>query len=645
MKCLLVTLLLGLSAASAAAEPSIGNVLVRQQWPWDDKVYIDYDVTGMDAAAPKDVVVTAYNGETLLGELPCASLGGTRYNITKDGRYRIVFDPSKGGDVVRGDLSKFNVALSLVNSTADSEILYKIVDLASGEVTDVSRAELLNGNYGAVEQSFEFVGTTSLQDVLIWTGVTNNIAYKTTHMVFRKIRPGTFTMGSPEGESNNRKDARETQHQVTLTKHFYMGVFKLTRAQWMLINKAPPVADSYTNNQKAKEAYEDTDKETYSATYMYYNILRGNYTTYPEEGGNWPTDGHRVSSSSFIGKLRAAATIDGYIVDLPTEAQWEYACRAGTEGISYNGKGSISGLIYDQKEIGRFKPNAFGLYDVLSNGGYGEVVLDYSAENYGSELGAAVTDPIGGTAEEANADWPRVVRGGYSRMAERTFTLAAYYNNANGCRLALHEDLQEIPPADENAIGSNVAGICFDTRTTPYWRTVFSPGDPGSVTLDWPKRATSATLTVTVGDVSSTHTITDRTATSYPLAAFALPAEAADERVCTLTLAYDSGVTNTASLGIVQGAGARRPVPLIRSAADGKWNRTYLKRCVLPIPAGTTQLTLNGVDVPVAVLGGDAGWAAWTLDKGDSTLVRHSDGGEQTVVITQFPAGTLIIVR
>ncbi len=645
---------------AAFAEASIANVLVRQQWPWSAEVYIDYDVVGVEGAAPQDVVVTAYDGEMLLGELPRAALSGSRYSIAKDGRYRITFDPAKAGSVVNGSLSKFNVALSLVASTAESEILYKIVDLASGHVTDISRADLLEGRYGAVETNFDFVGSTSLDNVLIWTGVTNNIAYKTTKMVFRKIPAGSFTMGSPTTEGG-RTGAREAEHPVTLTRDFYLSVFKLTQAQWLQFMDKPPYPFWESWHADQFDFYTNSAYRVCAARHVTYASMRGDYSKEPD-AGDWPRTGNRVSAASFLGQMRARVPVDGFEFDLPTEAQWEYACRAGTTGPLYDGRSDSwnvrkTRLLYTIKtEVGLRLPNAFGLYDLLAPGSCGEVVLDYSAENYGSPTGAAVTDPHGGSREEfywenGTNPWPRVLRGSSERVARRNFIKEFEGNPDYGCRIALQPDGWWVNAADTGDASaaasdgrSNVAYICLDTRENPYWRTALAPAEPGSIALEWPRNATRATLTLTMGGVSRTHEITDTTATSYALPAFDVLADAAGERVCELTLAYDSGQTLQATLGVVQGVGVRGRTPLIASAENGKWRKAP-KACVLPIPAGTTQLTVNGAELPVAALGGDAGWLAWAFPMGESTLTRVEGDAADSVILNRFPDGGLIIIR
>ena len=199
--------------------------------------------------------------------------------------------------------------------------------------------------------------------------------YKSTKMVFRLIQAGTFMMGSPENEYGRHSD--ETLHKVTLTRPFYIGVFEVTQKQWELV----------TN-------------------------YKGGYGS--EEGPLRPA---RKSSTaiksdfddrSFVGFLRSRTGLE---FDLPTEAQWEYACRAGTSTALYDGNnitntyydGNLNKLArnywnkYDGKggyeggatTVGSYLPNAWGLYDMLGNAW--EVCLDRYVEDLGS---LPVVDPI-----------------------------------------------------------------------------------------------------------------------------------------------------------------------------------------------------------------------------------------------------------
>ncbi|MBO7620170.1 MAG: formylglycine-generating enzyme family protein, partial [Victivallales bacterium] len=127
---------------------------------------------------------------------------------------------------------------------------------------------------------------------------------RTTELWLRYIPEGTFIMGSPEDELGRWDD--ETQHKVTLTKPFYIGVFECTQRQWELVIKG--YRPSYFRN--------DDYYATRPVEQVSYNMIRGK-----EAGAGWP-DSDAVDATSFMGILREKT---GLMFDLPTEAQWEYA--------------------------------------------------------------------------------------------------------------------------------------------------------------------------------------------------------------------------------------------------------------------------------------------------------------------------------
>ena len=187
-------------------------------------------------------------------------------------------------------------------------------------------------------------------------------------MRFAWCPPGTFLMGSPENEPNRSGD--ETQHRVTLTKGFWLGVTPVTQAQWQAVMGGNP------SNWKG--------------------------TNLPVERVSWD------DCQEFRQKLSSVA---GNTFRLPTEAEREYAYRAGTQTVYYFGAdaGPLSEYAWfdgnsgnQTRDVGQKKPNAWGLYDMAGN------VWEWCNDWYGKDYGRSdSTDPQG---LEQGSD--RVNRGG-----------------------------------------------------------------------------------------------------------------------------------------------------------------------------------------------------------------------------------------
>ena len=180
------------------------------------------------------------------------------------------------------------------------------------------------------------------------------------------IPVGKFMLGSPASEKVRRTD--ETQHEVTLTKPYYMGKCEVNQEQW----------EGVMGNNPSKGAIG---------------------AKLPVTNVSWE------DCQDFIKKLNAKTN---GAFRLPTEAEWEYACRAGTTTV-YSVGDSITkadanygdGLDGQIKSLGSYKPNAFGLYDMHGN------VCEWCEDWYGDYPTGSVTDPRGpGTGEY------RVLRGG-----------------------------------------------------------------------------------------------------------------------------------------------------------------------------------------------------------------------------------------
>ncbi|MDR1165534.1 MAG: formylglycine-generating enzyme family protein [Deltaproteobacteria bacterium] len=200
-------------------------------------------------------------------------------------------------------------------------------------------------------------------------GAPQALADETTNslgMKFTLIRPGTFTMGA----NPNREDTEfyETpQHEVTITKPFYLGVHEVTQSEWQSVMGENP-------------AY-----------------FRGN--DLPIENISWD------EALAFTRALNRREGTDKY--RLPTEAEWEYSARAGTTTDYFfgdDGKPLDKYAWYWENggekthPVGLKRPNPWGLYDIYGN------VWEWTNDVFGMYLEYAITDPVGPIAGAKRVD-------------------------------------------------------------------------------------------------------------------------------------------------------------------------------------------------------------------------------------------------
>ena len=233
--------------------------------------------------------------------------------------------------------------------------------------------------------------------------------YKMTKLVLRRIEAGTFTMGSPLGE--NGRTSNETQHSVTLTKPYYLGVFELTAKQYQLVMGSLTYRPYPDQSGYAwigfNHGTDTTGWEKYPMEDLKFYKIRG------KAKGLEISISTSVDGDSLIGLLRTRTGIT--TIDLPTEAQWEYACRAGTTKALYTNvdiphsdyatDSTLTGIaVYytsaGTSPVGTKKPNNWGLYDMYGN------VWEWCLDWYTASLTNA-TDPL-----ISNSSGNKVCRGG-----------------------------------------------------------------------------------------------------------------------------------------------------------------------------------------------------------------------------------------
>ena len=410
MKTLFSSLLI-LSAALAASAATVDRVIVRQQYPWTETVKVEYVVSGV--TAPVDIVVSAEaDGKALDADKVKAALKGDVYGITRNGAGTIEIDPALAMGVARASVKNLRVTLATTPSAPGmNDELYRIYDLDNGSYESLSRADIMNdpAKYGSYETDFSKIGpgfntTLPAEDVFIWTGVTNNPAYRTDKLVMRRIRAKDKVWAS----------GGETKCYVKMTFDYLIAVFETTQAQWTKIygenySTWKGLADSDGRPAEGMMSGEvigfriDDDYPLDRKGYTYHRCYKN-----PTERFKWPLNTYLydVDSKSFLKKMLDKT---GFEFFLPTRAQWEYACRAGTTTDYNSGKDQTEAVAkevgwvqlnsaegYDKQQthvVGTKPANAFGLYDM--HGNVAEMTAGVGAINAGQESrGATEDDPV-----------------------------------------------------------------------------------------------------------------------------------------------------------------------------------------------------------------------------------------------------------
>ena len=338
-----------LAGTCLAGDPVVTNVWASQRGGGSKLVDIYYDVADSDGDRLTVSAAITDNGAPVSASSLTGAIGA---NVAPGSGKQIVWNA--GADWSGQFSQSVRVAITADDGRTPGAGDYMVIDLSGGP--------------GAGSYPVSYLGAVPSGG---WTDT-----YKTTKLVMRKISRGTFTMG---GRSTDYPGAGDDGlHPVTLTQDFYIGVFEVTQRQWELVMGNKP---SYFNNATY---YASRPVEQVS----YYDIRENpaNSAITP----NWPQSS-QVHADSFMGKLRAKTGVATF--DLPTESQWEYACRAGTttalnsgQNLTnpwdndpqmnvvgrywYNGgSGYSSGCTPSAgtATAGSYLPNAWGLYDMHGN--------------------------------------------------------------------------------------------------------------------------------------------------------------------------------------------------------------------------------------------------------------------------------------
>lgn len=364
---LLFAIIAGVCASAANVTPmfEVKNVEAHQRYPWNGKVDIDFQLTSEDSDTSYTVEISCTDnvGNTNITLRTVQRNGNgepSTAHVLKAGTYRFVWDADV--DCPNVKLANISFSVSARNMNYD-DTTYLVIDLSGGSNASSYPVTYMKGVPAGG-----------------WTD-----EYKSTKLVMRKCPKGADPLG-----------------RYTLTKDFFVGVFEVTQKQWTLVMGSNP--SDFKNG------------DTYPVELVSYNTIRGS-----SAGASWPSSSN-VDASSFIGKLRSKTGLPE--LDLPTEAQWEYACRAGSTS-TYNLGDSTEALDLagwysgnaDSKThpAGQKLPNNWGLYDMHGN------VREWCLDWYDSSA-LSGTDPVG-----VSSGSRRIGRGGsWDNVASYSYCASSY---------------------------------------------------------------------------------------------------------------------------------------------------------------------------------------------------------------------------
>ncbi len=330
-----------------------------------------------------------------------------------------------------------------------------------------------------------------------------------TSVPMRWCPPGTFQMGSPVSELGRYQDF-ETQHQVTLSKGYWICETEVTQGLWAAVTGLDPSEYPYTPHQKPA-------------------AMR------PVESVSWD------DAQSFLSRVNQH--LPGLQAALPTEAQWEYAYRAGSTAAFYDGSNLASDNVYlphagldalawysvnmwpqsgddtGTREVGLKTPNAWGIHDMAGN------VYEWCSDWYDHYPEGPVTDPVG-PAEFSGFGY-RVIRGGCMtdlafelRAAARGSEIPETYDQDTGFRFIISGPANHVPTATPLSLVTKkneprfVSPFGTDLDGDALTYTIVTQPTHGSLSFPVNSAPVYTPATDFVGNDSFTFTVSDFASTS-----------------------------------------------------------------------------------------------------------------------------------
>ena len=296
-----------------------------------------------------------------------------------------------------------------------------------------------------VRQTPERRGTTRGLTSIAGFGIAPSTLRNSIGMKLALIPQGDFLMGSHASEVGRLSD--ESQHGVRITQSFYIGVHEVTVGQFKQFVAATNYKTEAETDGRGGIGFKLASGHTQGEKYSWRDIGFPQSDKHPVVNVSWN------DAAAFCGWL---SRIEGVTYRLPTEAEWEYSCRAGTitayhhgndeEGLAAVGNENVRGLQEDfstapavalddgevmASPVGRFRANAFGLYDMDGN------VVEWCSDWYGDYPGGVRVDPAG-----PSSGVHRVIRGGSRfspakdcRSSYRSLALPSHRSYYHGFRV------------------------------------------------------------------------------------------------------------------------------------------------------------------------------------------------------------------
>ena len=370
--------------AFGASAATVEKMVVRQLWPWQDAIMVEFKLSGV--TGPTDVNITlSANGAPI--DLPSTAFDGELFALERDGLYQAKVTPP--AELIGREVEDLGVSVVPVASQTSTNILYRIYDLDTGACEEVTAGSIASGQRG----DWHWANTNAARLVpgvaapaaltnLVWTGFNADDKYKTSHLVMRYV----------PGKNAEVHILNYASSHGVVPNNYWIAVYETTQSQWTRIHGSTP--SFYTAG------------DTRPASNVTYDSIRGAKGGEGEEAKYyWPND---PDPDSFLGKLRTKTS--GVKFDLPWQALWEYAdqvnsgwatgndfnrvttfntnepidtpnghfadASSNTWTTCENFPGTFKGNASTYAAVGSYAPNMIGIYDM--HGNVSELCVDWS---------------------------------------------------------------------------------------------------------------------------------------------------------------------------------------------------------------------------------------------------------------------------